>query len=225
LTSTGVPALDNLLGREGYPEKSAVLIAGPPGIAKEALAYWFTNSGLEQGDFCVYVTRISVREVLSDERVFGIDVEKAAPFWIAGDGGQIKYDLNDLAGLSYNIKESLRKNGERKIRIATDILSPLLMLNPADTIYKFLSQLFIDIKKYDAVLLATVEDGMHQAQTLMAMQQVFDGVLELKLYQEGLRLRSLLQIVKMRGIPTQPGFYNFTLSKNGLEISEYATNQ
>jgi KaiC/GvpD/RAD55 family RecA-like ATPase len=37
LTSSGVPSLDRLLGGEGYPEKSTVLVVGPPGIGKEAL--------------------------------------------------------------------------------------------------------------------------------------------------------------------------------------------
>ena len=141
---------------------------------------------------------------------------------MAREGGQVVYNVNDLASLSFNIKDVLKKNSGRRIRIATDVLSPLLMLNPPDTVYRFLSQLFADLKQYDAVLLATVEEGMHNPQALTAMQQLFDGVVELKLYQEGLRLYSLLQIVKMRGVATQPGFYNFTLSRNGMEISEYA---
>lgn len=222
LPSSGVPAIDELLGGEGYPDRSAVLVVGPPGVAKEALGYWFTQSGLAHGDFCLYVTRVPVSDIIRDERAFGIETENRVPLWMASKGGQIQYNVNDLASLSYNIKDLLKKNSERKIRIVMDVLSPLLMLNPPDTMYRFISQLFDDLKQYDAVLLATLEEGMHTPQALTAMQQVFDGVVELKLYQEGLRLRSLLQIVKMRGVATQPGFYNFTLSRNGMEISQYA---
>jgi circadian clock protein KaiC len=221
LASSGVPDLDKLLGGDGYPPKSSVLVIGPPGIAKEALGYWFTDSGLMSGDFCLYVTRISVQDVLRDERAFGIETEKRVPLWMAADGGQIAYNINDLPTLSYSIKEVLKKNSDRRIRIATDSLSALLMLNPPETIYRFLTQLFADLKQYDAILLATLEEGMHTPQALAAIQQVFDGVIELKLYQEGVRLHSLLQVVKMRGVVTQPGYYNFSLSRNGMEISEY----
>src|ERR1700740_820339 len=74
LVSSGIPALDPLLG-DGYPDKSTTLVVGPPGIGKEALGYWFTQSGLADGDFCLYVTRLSVKEVLHDETGFGIDIE------------------------------------------------------------------------------------------------------------------------------------------------------
>jgi KaiC/GvpD/RAD55 family RecA-like ATPase len=70
LASSGVPALDQILAGEGYPDKSTVLVVGPPGIGKEALGYWFTQSGLSKDDFCLYVTRLSVKEVLQDEKGF-----------------------------------------------------------------------------------------------------------------------------------------------------------
>ncbi len=62
MVSTGVEELDRLL-KEGYPEKSAILVAGPPGIGKETLGYWFMQSGLSQGDFFLYITRLAVSEV------------------------------------------------------------------------------------------------------------------------------------------------------------------
>ena len=40
----------------------------------------------------------------------------------------------------------------------------------------------------DSVVFATLEEGMHPAQILAAMQQLFDGVVELRLYEEGLRV-------------------------------------
>jgi hypothetical protein len=30
-------------------------------------------------------------------------MQQRVPLWLAGEGGQIKYDVNDLASLSYNI--------------------------------------------------------------------------------------------------------------------------
>ncbi len=49
------PALDSILGTDGYSDKSTILIVGPPGIGKEALGYWFTQSGLSQNDFYLYL--------------------------------------------------------------------------------------------------------------------------------------------------------------------------
>ena len=206
---------------DGYPDKSAILVVGPPGIGKEALGYWFTQAGLVQGDFCIYVTRLSAREVLQDVKGFGIDMQQKVPLWLSSDGGQIRYDVNDLAGLSFKIKEVLKQNAGRRIRIVIDVLSSLLMLNQPETIYKFLDQLLADAKQYEVVILATLEEGMHRPEVLAAMQQLFDGVVELKLYEEGLRVLPLLRVRKMRGIPPNPAYYNFIITKNSMEVQQY----
>lgn len=43
---------------------------------------------------------------------------------------------------------------------------------------------------------------MHPPNVLAAMQQLFDGVVELKLYEDGLRVLPLLRIRKMKGNST-----------------------
>jgi KaiC/GvpD/RAD55 family RecA-like ATPase len=220
LASSGIPSLDRLLG-DGYPDRSTVLVVGPPGIGKEALGYWFVQSGLGQGDFCLYATRLSTREVLQDAKGFNIDMQQKVPLWFASEGGRVKVDINDLSGLSINIKEALKQNPDRRIRVVTDVLSSLLMLNPPETIYKFFSQLSTELKQFDAVLLATVEEGMHKPEVLAAMEQLFDGVVEMRLYEEGLRVLPLLRIRKMRGLPPQPGYFNFSFTKAGMEVSAY----
>ena len=220
MPSSGVPALDKLIS-DGYPDRSAILVVGPPGIGKEALGYWFTQSGLRQGDYCVYVTRLSVGEVLTDFKGFGVNLQEKVSFWIASEGGEVKLDINDLAGISFRIKEALKQNSGRKMRVVVDPLSSLLMLNPPETIYKFLTQLLADLKQYDMVLLATLEEGMHKPEVLAAMQQLFDGVLEMKLYEEGLRVTPLLRVRKMRGSPPQPGYFDFSLSRNGMEVAAH----
>jgi KaiC/GvpD/RAD55 family RecA-like ATPase len=218
-----VDALDGILGVEGYPDRSAVLVTGAPGVGKQALGYWFIFSGLNQGDFCLYVTRLTTREVLKDAKAFGVDFGSKVPFWIATEGSEVKYDYRDLAVLSYNIKEALKKNATRKIRIVADVFSPLLMLNPPDSIYKFLVQLLAEVKQYDAVMLATLEDGMHQPQVMTAMQALFDGVLELRIYEEGgLSYVPILRVQKMLGVPPLPGYFQFSFSRTAMEVTSYA---
>ena len=219
MPSTGLEELDRLLG-DGYPDKSAILVVGPAGIGKEALRYSFIRSGLTQGDFCLYLTKSTPGEVIHDIKGFGIDTSRV-PLWLAREGGEVRCDVNDLASLSFNLKEVLKNGSGRRIRIATDVISSLLVLNPMETIYRFLSQLFSDIKQYDAVLLATLEEGMHDTKVVSTMTELFDGVIEFKLYEEGLRVTPLVRVKKMRGAPSEPGYYNFAFSKGRMELSAY----
>jgi KaiC/GvpD/RAD55 family RecA-like ATPase len=222
LVSTGLESLDLILGGDGYPRKSAVLVFGNPDAGKEGLGYWFTQSGLTHGDFCIYLTRLPVWEVLEDVKGYGIDFSQKIPVWYASEGGQIKFDINDLTALSVKLKDVVRDNGSRMIRIVTDVLSPLLVLNPPETIYSFLSKLLAELKQYDAVLLATMEEGMHDMKTLSSMRQLFDGVIEFKLYEDGLKVLPLLRIRKMRGISIKPGYYDVSFTSKGMEVSPYA---
>jgi KaiC/GvpD/RAD55 family RecA-like ATPase len=220
MVSTGLGELDQLLGN-GYPDRSAVLVVGPPGIGKEGLGYWFTQSGVSQGDFCLYVTRLAVSEVLEDRRAFRVDGQ-GQPEWIAGEGSQVRCNVYDLVNLSLGIKEALRRSAGRRARIVTDVVSTLLVLNPPETVYRFLTQLLAEVKQYDAVLLATLEEGMHQPNVLAAMEQVFDGVMELRYYEEGLRVLPLLRVKKMRGVLPEPSYYRFSFAHGKMEISKYA---
>ena len=222
MVTTGITALDKLLEGEGYPERSAILVSGAPGIGKEALGYWFTLSGLVQGDFCLYITRLATREVLKDAKAFGLEFQTRVPFWIAREGGEIPYEYSDLAKLSFSIKEVLRNNAGRRMRVVADVFSPLLLLNPPENIFRFLSQLTADIKQYDAVLLATLEDGMHTPQVVASMQALFDGVVELRVYEEGLSYVPIMRVKKMLGVPPLPGYFNFSFTKTGMEIGAYA---
>ena len=84
MVSTGVPSLDHILGDDGYPDRSSVLVVGPPGICKEVLGYWFVRSGLIQGDYCLYTTHRPVSDIFRDMKGVGIANDYFAPG--VGDG-------------------------------------------------------------------------------------------------------------------------------------------
>lgn len=94
-------------------------------------------------------------------------------------------------------------------------------MNPLENVYRFLTQLLAEVKRYDTVLLATLEDEMHQTNVLAAMEQVFDGVIELRFFVEGLKIVPLLRIRKMRGIMLTPGYFRFSFVNGKMEIGKY----
>lgn len=220
MVSTGVPSLDNLLGSDGYPDRSAVLVEGPPGIGKEALCYWFVRSGLVQGDYCLYATHRPVSDVLRDMKGVGISVERV-PEWISSTGSPIKLDLRDPTSISVNIKQSAHNNKGRRVRVATDLLSPLLVLNSVESMYNYWTQLLSDLKQQDCVTFALAEEGMHAPNVLTTMEQIFDGVIEMRLYEEGLSITPLFRIKKMLGLPPLHGYFRFSVSSTGMEVTPH----
>lgn len=222
LVSTGVPSLDSVLGSEGYPVGSAVLVEGPPGIGKEALCYWFVRSGLIQGDYCLYATHRPVSDVLRDMKGVGIPTERV-PDWISSSGSSIKLDLRDPTSISVNIKQVVHNNKDRRVRVATDVLSPLLVLNSVESMYSYWSQLLSDLKNQDCVTFALAEEGMHAPNVLTTMEQIFDGVIEMRLYEEGLSITPLFRIKKMLGLPPLHGYFRFSISSTGMEVTPHAT--
>jgi circadian clock protein KaiC len=218
MVSTGVPSLDAILGSEGYPSKSAVLVEGPPGIGKEALAYWFMRAGLERGDRCLYATHRPVSDVLRDMKGVGVPTDRA-PEWIASSGSDSRLDLKDPTAISLGIKEAAHRAPGGVVRVASDVLSPLLVLNSLESSYSFWTQLLEDLKRQECVMLVLAEEGMHPPSALTTMEQVFDGVIEMRLYEQGLAITPLIRVKKMLGLPPLHGYFRFSVSSSGMEVA------
>ena len=65
------------------------------------------------------MTCLAAEEIVKDAKAYGVDCQQRVPLWIASDGGLIKYESGDLAGLSFNIEEILRKNGDKRFRMSS----------------------------------------------------------------------------------------------------------
>ena len=140
------------------------------------------------------------------------------PEWIASSGSPVRCDLKDATSISFNVKEAVHRNKERRVRVATDVLSPLLVLNPLESMYSYWSQLLADLKQQDSVMFALAEEGMHPQNTLTTMEQLFDGVIEMRLYEEGLAITPLFRVKKMIGLPPLHGYFRFSVSSSAMEV-------
>jgi TolB-like protein/KaiC/GvpD/RAD55 family RecA-like ATPase/tetratricopeptide (TPR) repeat protein len=199
VVSSGLPMLDGLLGG-GFPDRSVILIVGTEGAGKERLGYKFMDVGLANGDFCLYATRLSARDAKLEGVASGLKTDRM-PSWIATEGGDAKVDMNDLASISFNIKGLLNKNRGRRMRLVLDFLSPCLILNQPETVHRFLSQLFAEVKQHDAVLLGLLERDMHKPEVVAAMEDLFDGVIVLSQAAPSPGAMPQVSVKKMRGVP------------------------
>ena len=168
------------------------------------------------------MTHKPVTDVTRDMKGFGIGSDRV-PEWIASSGSPVKCDLRDSTSISYNIKQALARNADRRIRVVTDILSPLLVLNPSESMYSYWSQLVDEAKRYDAVILALGDEEMHTPATIAAMEQLFDGVLELKLFEEGLSVTTVLRVRQMLGQPPLHGWFRFSFVHGMMEVTPNVT--
>jgi KaiC/GvpD/RAD55 family RecA-like ATPase len=145
-----------------------------------------------------------VDDVKRDMKGFGIGNERV-PDWIASSGSEIRCDLRDTTSISYNIKQALQRNSGRRMRVVTDVISPLLVLNPSETMFSYWSQLVEEVKRHDAVILALGDEEMHTPATIASLENLFDGVLELKLFEQGLSVATVLRVKQMLGQPPLHG--------------------
>jgi TolB-like protein/Tfp pilus assembly protein PilF len=202
MITSGLPALDEALGG-GFPSGSTVVLLGSSTRARDSLGYRILRSGVMQGEFGVYVTKLKVSEVLRDAGASGVDLATNPPYWVAGEGGDAKYST-ELSALSFTIKEALKMSGGRKIMVVFEELSALLTLNPAESMFRFLEQLLAGVKRFDALLLAMLDPEMHSTQVVASTEHLFDGAIEVTPAED----RSggiTLKVKKMRGATLRGG--------------------
>ena len=73
--SSGIPALDEMLGGKGYFVGSSVLISGPPGSGKTSIVAAFAESVCARGGRCIYwSSEESADQILRNMGSIGIDL-------------------------------------------------------------------------------------------------------------------------------------------------------
>lgn len=75
--STGIPALNEMLGKRGYFVGSSVLISGPPGSGKTSMAAAFADEVCRNGGRCLYwSSEESPEQIIRNVRSIGYDLDR-----------------------------------------------------------------------------------------------------------------------------------------------------
>jgi circadian clock protein KaiC len=73
--STGIPALDSMLGGQGYFRGSSILVSGTAGTGKTSMTAHFVDAACARGEKCVVFSfEESANQIIRNMRSIGIDL-------------------------------------------------------------------------------------------------------------------------------------------------------
>jgi circadian clock protein KaiC len=221
LLSTGIPDLDRMLGG-GIPEGDSVLVAGPTGTGKSALATQFIAKGLREGEAGVIV--------IFEERPVGY-VERADSFGLGFKKQQAKGKLEILylrpLDLSvdetmHEILEVVKRVGARRLVIDSLVgfemaLAPGFRADFRESLYRMI----VALTGAGVTILSTVEveDSFTALQfSHYAISFLTDDIIRLRYVEIDGQLRKVMVVVKMRGGNHSKDIREYVITNKGLVI-------
>ncbi len=197
MIETGIPELDEQLGG-GIKKGSNIMLIGPPMSRKEVILNHIMYYGAAKNENAVitvntYETGRSILErfkenklILPLSRIGIVDCITRMIGIEADDNDNIKIANHpvDLTGIGIRISQfledyTMRKN-VRKIQLCVNSLSALLLYSNIRTVYKFLHVFTGRIKDAGGLGIYVLESGIHDMQSIATLNQLFDGVIEVK---------------------------------------------
>ena len=217
--STGVPALDEILGGRGFYQGSTVLLSGTAGTGKTSLAASFADAVCRRGGRCAYfLLEESQQQMIRNMRSIGIDL---APW---SERGLLHFhaDRPSRFGLEAHLAAIFRAVEELQPQaIVVDSITDLLTLGGETEVRGMLIRL-IDYLKTRAVtvLFTSLSPGAVELQeTHAGVSSLMDAWILLTLERAGGGRHRQISVLKSRGMAHSSRVYEFTMTQRGFQIT------
>ena len=208
----GIPRIDKSLG--GIPGGTNLLIKTESFAGKDRLVEETVSEGFESGEGTVYVTTEDpeerVLEEYPEDESFGVvDCVTEGQETEGSDGtgsGSVKYagSPSDMTSIGVKVSDFLsdyRDESEiEQNRVLLDSVSTLLMYSNLETVFRFLHVFTGRIRSIDGVGVFVLDAGMHDEKVYTTLRQLFDGVVEVEDYEDGV---TRVRVVGLTDEPTE----------------------
>ncbi len=227
--SLGIKELDEILGeiREG----TNIMMIGPPMSSKDELLNLMVYSGFITGNSSIVVSTRETGERffewfdrnemdMSEANIGVVDCVTKTLGMGASETERIKRASSpvDLTGIGVKISQFfedfvlIKKIPQN--RLCINSLSTILMYSNLQTVFKFLHVFTGRMKAANGLGIYVVEDGMHDLQTITTLQQLFDGMIEIRASGE----HHCLRVVGLTPKPTP--WFEYEIEGSCLIIKE-----
>lgn len=196
----------------GFDDGTNLLVSGPAMSGKRTVLLELLARGEADGEGSVLLTSSDPgEEIVADyEDVVGdgsrflrvVDCVSSQSGSVA-DTDRVRYvsSPGDLTGLGIEFSEVVRDAegaGVDRLRVGFHSLSPLLMYVDLQRLFRFLHVFTSQIQSRDWLGAFAIDPESHDAQTINTLSQLFDGVLEVQVADDGTRE------ARLRGVQDAP---------------------
>ena len=215
--TTGIPGLDGMM-MGGFPDPSAILVAGEPGTGKTTFSVQCLFHGASQGEKGLYITAISepqwlVQKFLSSFNFYNQELVEREIVSFIDIGPSLMKNPGEMLNI---IKKKIEQFAPQRVII--DPITPICeLLQWRGETREFMHELFAFLKAYGCLSLITAEmsydDISHSLEGYMV-----DGVIVLSYPEEEKVRRKFLEVLKMRGTKHTTGRQLIDITDEGLAV-------
>jgi circadian clock protein KaiC len=223
--SSGVPALDTMLGGEGFYRDSTILITGSAGTGKTSLVSTAVDAACRRGERCLYMAfEEAPAQIIRNMRSIGLDLQQ----WVEQDRLQFAGARPSAYGLERHLIELLYMVDTFDPRFV--VLDPVTSFEVAGLeldVTAMLARLIDGLKSRGVTVLCTslttFDRGPNQSEVgISSLMDVWIGLRNLE--SNGERNRGLY-ILKARGTAHSNQIRELIVSSSGLDLAEVFTGQ
>lgn len=216
--SSGIPALDEMLGGKGFFKGSSILISGTAGTGKTSLAAYFAHETCKRRERCIYFAfEESPQQIKRNMLSIGIDLK------VHEENGLLEMQSArpTLNGLEMHLL-SIHKNVKR-FKPKTIILDPITNLITVGTISDVKAMLirlidFLQTEQITVLFTALALNTVVNEQTDEGVSSLVDAWLLVRdIENNGERNRGMY-IMKSRGMKHSNQVREFVITDEGLDL-------
>jgi circadian clock protein KaiC len=218
--STGVPALDAMLGGKGYFKGSSLLISGTAGTGKTSLMAQFVDAACGRGERCVVFSfEESADQLVRNMKSIGVDLMR----WIEKGLLKIHATRPTMLGLEMHLV--------KVYKIVREFQPSIVTMDPATALLKSGSELatenmllrMLDFLKERTItlLLTTLTNGGEvQERTSLGISSLMDTWILLRDIESDGERNKGLYVLKARGIAHSNQIREFVFTTGGIELRD-----
>lgn len=216
--SSGIPALDKMLGGKGFFRGSSILISGTAGTGKTSLAVYFANETCKRKERCIYFAfEESPQQIIRNMLSIGIDLKTHI------DKGLLEMHAArpTLNGLEMHLV-AIHKH-VKKFRPKTVILDPITNLITVGSVSEVKAMLirlidFLQTEQITVLFTALSLNTIVTEQTDEGVSSLVDAWLLVRdIESNGERNRGMY-IMKSRGMKHSNQVREFVITDSGLDL-------
>jgi len=190
------------------PDASSILISGDPGSGKTTLAQQILYDELSSSRSCIIITYDTFpSKIIERMNEFGWNAKKYQETnrldfvdcysATAGISEGVVPQPFDLTNVSIYLTAVMEKLGNNQITIVLDSLIPIFSETESKHAISFIQSISAKVKKAGGKLIVTLSTGSVHPELFHKVESLVDGVVELRMVEEGQILRRYLLVRKM----------------------------